>query len=379
MTDKSVETQPAAVSETAKQAGEVRARWAWTEPSIWTERMLTALEEGVKGGKWFSLMDKVWRERTLWAAFQQVAANDGAAGVDHQTVEDFERDLSKNLQRLSEQLREGGYRPQAVRRVWIPKPGSTEKRPLGVPAVRDRVVQAALRLVLEPIFERDFAQQSYGFRPQRGCLDALRRVDQLLKQGYTWIVDADLKSYFDTIPHEPLMERVEEKVSDGQILGLVEVFLNQQVRDGMKCWTPEGGTPQGAVLSPMLSNLYLDPLDHQMAGKGIEMVRYADDFVLLCRSCEEAERALGVGAGMDGASRTDAASDQDTDCGRDPGGIRFSGISFPAGPTMATGEEPEQIPGRDPIQNATHPRPELEGHRRRRQPHSEGLVWVLQT
>jgi RNA-directed DNA polymerase len=152
--------------------------------------------------------------------------------------------------------------------VWIPKPGSTEKRPLGVPAVRDRVVQAALRLVLEPIFERDFAPQSYGFRPQRGCLDGLRRVDQLLKQGYTWIVDADLKSYFDTIPHAPLMERVEEKVSDGPVLGLVEVFLNQQVMDGMKSWTPEGGTPQGAVLSPLLSNLYLDPLDHQMAGEG---------------------------------------------------------------------------------------------------------------
>jgi RNA-directed DNA polymerase len=148
-------------------------------------------------------MDKVWRQRTLWAAFQQVAANDGAAGVDHQTVEDFERNRRQNLQRLSEQLWEGTYQPQPVRRVWIPKPGSTEKRPLGVPAVRDRVVQAALRLVLEPIFERDFAPQSYGFRPQRGCLDALRRVDQLLKQGSTWIVDADLKSYLDTASYCP--------------------------------------------------------------------------------------------------------------------------------------------------------------------------------
>jgi RNA-directed DNA polymerase len=254
--------------------------------------MWTALEEGVKGGKWFSLMDKVSRERALWAAFLQVKANGGAAGVDHQTVEDFERDLTKNLRRLSEQLREGSYRPQAVRRVWIPKPGSTEKRPLGVPTVRDRVVQAALRLVLEPIFERDFAEQSYGFRPNRGCKDALRRVDGLLKQGYTWIVDADLKSYFDTIPHEPMRERLREKVSDGAVLDLVEAFLNQQVLDGMESWTPEGGTPQGAVLSPLLSNLYLDPLDHQMAEAGIEMVRYADDFVLLCRSREAAERAL---------------------------------------------------------------------------------------
>ncbi len=292
MTDPQTEAEPAAVTETPKQAGERRARWAWTEASVWTERMLTALEEGVKGGKWFSVMDKVDRERTLWAAFGDVKANDGAAGVDHQSVEDFERDLMKNLKRLSEQLREGSYQPQAVRRVWIPKPGSREKRPLGVPTVRDRVVQAALRLVLEPIFERDFAEQSYGFRPKRGCKEALRRVDGLLKQGYTWIVDADLKSYFDTIPHEPLMERVREKVSDGRVLDLVEAFLNQQVLDGMKSWTPEGGTPQGAVLSPLLSNLYLDPLDHQMEEAGMEMVRYADDFVLLCRSREEAEQAL---------------------------------------------------------------------------------------
>lgn len=292
MTDQQTETTPAAVAETPKQAGEIRARWAWTEPSVWTERMLTALEEGVKGGKWFSLMDKVDRERTLWTAFLEVKANGGAAGVDHQTVEDFEHDLRRNLKRLSEQLREGRYRPQAVRRVWIPKPGSREKRPLGVPTVRDRVVQAALRLVLEPIFERDFAAQSYGFRPQRGCKNALRRVDALLKQGFTWIVDADLKSYFDTIPHEPLLERVRAKVSDGAVLDLVEAFLNQQVLDGMKSWTPEGGTPQGAVLSPLLSNLYLDSLDHQMAEIGMEMVRYADDFVLLCRSREEAERAL---------------------------------------------------------------------------------------
>ena len=292
MTDREKEDRPAAVSEATKQAGEIRARWAWVEPSVWTARMLTALEEGVKGGKWFSLMDKIYAQRTLWVGFQQVKANGGAAGVDHQTVEDFERDLMGNLKRLSEQLREGSYRPQAVRRVWIPKPGSREKRPLGVPTVRDRVVQAAMRLVVEPIFERDFAEQSYGFRPNRGCKEALRRVDSLLKQRYTWIVDADLKSYFDTIPHKPLMEGVAEKVSDGRVLDLLEAFLNQRVLDGMNSWTPEGGTPQGAVLSPLLSNLYLSPLDHQMAQAGVEMVRYADDFVLLCRSPQEAEQAL---------------------------------------------------------------------------------------
>jgi len=247
VTDRTNEAEPAAVSERAKQAGEIWQRWNWVERTVWTERMLTALEQGVKGGKWFSLMDKVTDPKTLWRGFEQVKANDGAAGVDRQSVEEFERQLIKNLKQLSEQLRAGTFQPQPVRRVWIPKPGSTEKRPLGIPTVRDRVVQAALRMVLEPIFERDFAEQSYGFRPNRGCKDALRRVDHLLKQGYTWIVDADLKSYFDTIPQDRLIERVEEKVSDGQVIGLVEQYLQQQVMDSGKSWTPEAGTPQGAV------------------------------------------------------------------------------------------------------------------------------------
>jgi RNA-directed DNA polymerase len=292
VTDRTNEAQPAAVPEGAKQVGEIWQRWSWVERTVWTERMLTALEQGVKGGKWFSLMDKVTDPKTLWRGFEQVKANDGAAGVDRQSVEDFERNLSQNLKHLSEQLRNGTFQPQPVRRVWIDKLGSREKRPLGIPTVRDRVVQAALRMVLEPIFERDFAEQSYGFRPNRGCKDALRRVDDLLKQGYTWIVDADLKSYFDTIPQDRLMEQVEEKVSDGRVNGLVEQYLQQQVMDSGKSWTPEAGTPQGAVLSPLLSNIYLDPLDQAMAATGIEMVRYADDFVILSRSQREAEHAL---------------------------------------------------------------------------------------
>jgi len=290
--DGTTEARPAAVSETAKQAGETRARWGWVEPTVWTERMLTALEKGVKGGKWFSLIDKVYALANLRAAFRRVRANQGAAGVDHQTIEMFERHLEENLEKLSRSLRDGSYRPAAVRREWIPKPGSKEKRPLGIPTVRDRVVQAALLAVLEPIFERDFAEQSYGFRPNRGCKDALRRVDKLLQEGYTRVVDADLKSYFDTIPHEQLMERVREKVSDGRVLELLEAYLTQGVMDGMKHWTPEEGTPQGAVISPLLSNIYLDPLDHEMAREGIEMVRYADDFVILSRSRVEAEEAL---------------------------------------------------------------------------------------
>ncbi len=298
MTDEPQEAQPAAVSEATQQAGEaqqptgMRARWDWVEPTVWTERMLTALEEGVKGGKWFRLIDKVYALPNLRRAFARVKANHGAAGVDHVTVEEFERDLEANLEKLSHSLADQSYRPQAVRRHWINKLGSKEQRPLGIPTVRDRVVQAALRAVLEPIFERDFAAQSYGFRPKRGCKDALRRVDTLLKRGYTWVVDADLKSYFDTIPRQQLLERVKAKVADGRVLKLLEAYRTQGVLEEMNLWTPEAGTPQGAVISPLLSNIYLDALDHEMAARGIEMVRYADDFVVLCGTQGEAQQAL---------------------------------------------------------------------------------------
>jgi RNA-directed DNA polymerase len=271
------EDEPAAVPAGAKQAGDIRARWAWVEPSVWTERMLAALEQGVKGGKWYSLMDKVYALPNLRAAFEKVKANAGAAGVDRQTVTGFERHLETNLGRLAEQLQAGSYQPQAVRRQWIDKAGGHEKRPLGIPTVRDRVVQAALRHMLEPIFEKDFAARSYGFRPGRGCKDALRRVVELLRAGYTWVVDADLKSYFDTIPHQRLLAEVERKVADGRVLELTERYLTCSVLDGLERWTPEEGTPQGAVLSPLLSNIYLDPLDHLMQRQGHEMVRYADD------------------------------------------------------------------------------------------------------
>jgi RNA-directed DNA polymerase len=276
----------------AQQAGEILSRWRWVKPSVWTPRMLTTLEDGVKGGKWFRLYDKVFAERNLLTAFQQVASNQGAAGVDHVTVEQFERGLPESLWEIADQLRCGTYQPQAIRRVHIPKPGTNETRPLGIPTVRDRMVQAAVVNVIEPIFERDFAEHSYGFRPGRGCKDALRRVDHLLKAGYVYVVDADLKGYFDSIPHDRLMERVQEKIADGSVLALIAAFLEARIMDGLEGWTPTTGAPQGAVLSPLLSNIYLDPLDHLMARSGAAMVRYADDFVILCRTADEAARML---------------------------------------------------------------------------------------
>lgn len=283
---------PSTVAARPTQDGDVRSRWDWTEPTVWTDRMLLALETGVKGGVWFSLIDKVWNPTTLHRAWEQVRCNDGAAGVDHITCEQFAEHLDVHLQWLNRALRDDRYVPQDVRRHWIPKPGRTEKRPLGIPTVRDRTVQTALRSVIEPIFERDFAAHSYGFRPRRGCKDALRRVATLLAAGYTWVVDADLRKYFDTIPHDRLMALIRHKIADRRILALLEAYLRQGVLDGAARWVPDEGTPQGAVISPLLANIYLDPLDHQVAGAGLEMVRYADDFVILCRSEAEAQQAL---------------------------------------------------------------------------------------
>ena len=289
------EDTPAAVP-LAQQAGtaELHPLWMTAKPCVWTARMLTTLIEGVEGGKWFRLFDKVFSERNLFAAFQQVAKNDGAPGVDHVSVHEFGQQIPENIWQLSDSLKTDMYRPSAIRRVHIPKPGTNETRPLGIPTVRDRTVQGAIVNVIEPIFERDFAEHSYGFRPGRGCKDALRRVDHLLKAGFVHVIDADLKAYFDSIPHDQLLAQLKTKISDGRVLSLIESFLTAGILDGMDEWVPASGAPQGAVLSPLLSNVYLDPLDHLLADTGIEMVRYADDFVVMCRTREAADAALLV-------------------------------------------------------------------------------------
>jgi RNA-directed DNA polymerase len=253
--------------------------------------MLAALGNGVRGGKWHSLIDKVYAPQTLWAAWQRVAANHGAAGVDRMSVERFEANAERYLAELARALREGSYQPEPVRRVHIPK-GKGKTRPLGIATVKDRVVQTALKLVLEPIFEKEFLPVSFGFRPERSCKDALRIVDRALKEGFTWVVDADLQSYFDTIPKQPLLALVREKVSDGKVLKLLERFLEQDVMDGIKRWTPVAGTPQGSVISPLMSNLYLHDLDGLLSEAEHKYARFADDFVALCRTRQEAEAVL---------------------------------------------------------------------------------------
>ena len=272
--------------------GQSAARWGWIEREVWSERMLEALERGVRGGKWHSLYDKVYGLSNLKAAWKRVEANQGGGGVDRMSVTDFAKDAEARLQRLSEALRSGTYKPQPVKRTYIPKLGSREKRPLGIPTIIDRIVQTALRNVIEPIFENEFDPSSYGFRPQRGCHDALEEIERLLAAGYVHVVDVDVRKYFDTIPHQSLMNEVSKRIADGRVLDLIEAYLHQGVLEGMKLWMPEKGTPQGAVISPLLANVYLHPVDTAMRQAGFTLVRYADDMVVLCRTREEAEAAL---------------------------------------------------------------------------------------
>lgn len=277
----------------AKQGREVPPRWEWTEAVVWTQRMLATLERGITGGKWYSLMDKVWKMENLQQAVQKVTSGKSPKKADGRRCRRYAEQSARRLPALQASIQRGQYQPKPAQRVWIPKLGSKEMRPLGIAPVENRVVEMAMRNVLEPIFEHDFAEHSYGFRPGRGAKDALRQVVQLLQAGKVWVVEADFKGYFDSIPQDKLVAAIAQRVSDGAVLELIERFLKQGVMESGKGWSPtETGTPQGAVLSPLLANIYLNPLDHFMARQGWEMVRYADDFIVLCESQEQAERAM---------------------------------------------------------------------------------------
>ena len=330
---KATEQVESTVSEKTRQETEAQAqqKWRWVEAAVWTVRMLAALVNGVKGGKWFSLMDKIYAERTLQMAWQRVRSNKGAAGIDRISIERFEVQADQYLQELHQQLKTGTYQPQAVKRVNIPKAaGGT--RPLGIPTVKDRVVQMAIKRVIEPIFEQTFRDSSHGFRPERGCKDALREVDAWLKAGYNWVVDADIKGYFDNISHALMMDKVEQYIADKSLLSLLEAYLKQDIMIECESWKPSQGKPQGAVLSPLLANIYLNELDY-LIGEKYRMVRYADDFVILTTSEAEAEKALAeVRQWMENhhlelpPDKTRIVDETD-----DPNGFDFLGYTFKKG------------------------------------------------
>ena len=326
-------SEAAAVIAGSRQVASTRPEdWSWVDRSIWTERMLAALGNGVRGGKWFSLIDKVYRPATLRSAWQQVLVNRGAAGVDRLSVERFAGHLDRYLGELGQELEAGRYRPLPVRRVEVEK-ADGKLRPLGIPTVRDRVAQAAVKRVIEPIFEHMFAPTSFGFRPGRSCKDALRVVDGLLKAGYTHVVDADLKGYFDSIPHDRLKQRLAAHISDSRLLALLDGWIEQDVVQELNRWTPTSGTPQGAVISPLLANLYLHDLDLKLAQLGLSMVRYADDFVILCRSAAEAVHALDVVSAWVAAEGLQLHPDKTHvgDCRLVGQGFEFLGYRFEAG------------------------------------------------
>ena len=291
------EPKPASVppAREDKQAGEDLWQRHRATRGVWTKNMLNALEKGVKGNKWFSLIDKVALDRTLEIAWEKVLSNAGSCGVDGITVGTFAKDSQTRLLAVKEHLKEGTYLPNAIKRVYIPKAGSgSEERPLGIPTVTDRIVQSAVKLVIEPVFEREFAANSFGFRPGRGCKDALREVERLLHEGYCHVVDVDIKGYFDNIPHALLMDLIRERIADGKVLGIIEKFLKASVLEDGIILDPHAGSPQGGIISPLLANIYLNPLDWLLASLGLESVRYADDIVVLTKDAETATKALAT-------------------------------------------------------------------------------------
>lgn len=231
--------------------------------------------------------------QTVFAAWLAVKRNRGAAGIDKVSVSMFEKNLDANLDSLMRQLKTGSFQPMPARRVYIPKaPGKF--RPLGIPAVRDRVAQEVLRSLLSPLFEQLFHDHSFGFRPKRGCHQAVEKVKELHRQGYRYVLDADISGFFDNLSHSAIMMELSKVVADGNILRLVEKFLSAGVMEGGKYQATRVGTPQGGVVSPLLANIALNLMDWKLEEAGYRFVRYADDFVVLCKSERQAKEALDL-------------------------------------------------------------------------------------
>ena len=258
------------------------------------QRTLYRAAKADPGRRFHALHDKLLRRDVLERAWELVRANQGAAGVDRITLAEVERyGVSRVLDELAADLKEGRWRPLPARRVFIPKPGREELRPLSIPTVRDRVVQAATKIVIEPIFEADFLECSYGFRPRRSTHDALQVLIDEDWRGRRWVVETDIANCFEAIPHDRLMQAVEERICDRKLLKLLRAMLRAGVMEQGAVRRGVLGTPQGGVVSPLLSNVYLHRLDRQWQTRGCGvLVRYADDLVVMCRTKAEAERTL---------------------------------------------------------------------------------------
>ena len=245
----------------------------------------------LKRNKWYSLIDKIWNLNNLEDAFSKVKENRGAAGIDRVSIVQFEKQRQQNLLEIQRLLKEKRYKAIPVRRVEIPKPNG-RFRPLGIPTVRDRLVQQATLNILASIFEAKFLDCSYGFRKERSPHQAIEKIEQYRNDGCEWVVEADIESFFDTVDHELLINQVAEEISDGSVLKLIKSWLEAGAFKGTQMIETKVGTPQGGVISPLLANIYLHPFDVQMTALGFKLVRYADDFVVMCKSVDEADNAM---------------------------------------------------------------------------------------
>lgn len=241
------------------------------------------------------MIDKVYHPTNLNMAWEKVRSNKGAGGIDNETITTFETKKESQLQGLREELRNGGYKPLPVKRTYIDKPGKKgEKRPLGIPTIIDRVCQQALKNRLEPIMEQFFNDCSFGYRPGRSQHTAMRKIWKDINDGNDWIVDGDLRDYFGTVNHELLISLIARKVSDGKVLRLIRQMLEAGYMEKGKIFPTNSGTPQGSVISPLLSNVYLTPFDNIMTGAGYKLTRFADDWLIVCKTRQEAENALNL-------------------------------------------------------------------------------------